>query len=44
MKFDPITAKNKEIKIMDENIITNSMIDESIISFFEKPKILNIKF
>ena len=44
IKFDPITAKNRAIKIIEENIIMNSMIEENTISFFEKPKILNIKF
>ena len=40
---EPITAKNRAIKIMDVNIIKNSMIEESTTSTLEKPKILNIK-
>ena len=41
---EPMTAKNRAIKIMDVNIIKNSMIEESITSTLEKPRILNIKF
>ena len=41
---EPMTAKNRAIKIMDVNIIKNSIIEESITSTFEKPRILNIKF
>ena len=44
MNCEPITAKNKAIRIMDVNIIKNSIIEESITSTLEKPKILNIKF
>ena len=39
-----MTAKDKAIKIIDENIIKNSMIEESTTSLLEKPRILNIKF
>ena len=41
---DPIIAKNRAIRIMDVNIIKNSMIEESTTSNLEKPRILNIKF
>ena len=41
---DPIIAKNRAIRIMDVNIIKNSMIEESTTSILEKPRILNIKF
>ena len=41
---EPITAKNRAIRIMDVNIIKNSMIEESTTSTLEKPRILNIKF
>jgi hypothetical protein len=41
---EPMIAKDKAIKIIDENIIKNSMIEESTTSLFEKPRILKIKF
>ena len=41
---DPINAKNRAIRIIDVNIIKNSIIEESTISTLEKPRILNIKF
>ena len=41
---EPMTAKNKAIKIMDVNMIKNSIIEESTTSTLEKPRILNIKF
>ena len=41
---EPMTAKNSAIRIMDINIIKNSIIEESTISTLEKPKILNTKF
>ena len=41
---EPMTAKKRAIRIMDVNIIINSIIEESITSTLEKPKILNIKF
>ena len=41
---EPMTAKNRDIRIIDVNIIKNSMIEESTTSTLEKPKILNIKF
>ena len=41
---EPMTAKDKAIKIMDVNIIKNSIIEESTTSTLEKPRILNIKF
>ena len=44
MNWDPITAKNKAISIIEVNIIKNSIIEESTTSLLEKPKILNIKF
>ena len=44
INFEPITAKNIEIKITDLKIIINSINDEKTICFFEKPKILNTKF
>ena len=44
INFEPMTAKDKAIKIIDENIIKNSMIEESTTSLLEKPRILNIKF
>ena len=36
---EPITAKNRAIRIMDVNIIKNSMIEESITSTLEKFKL-----
>ena len=44
INWEPITAKNRAIRIMDVNIIKNSIIEESITSILEKPRILNIKF
>ena len=44
INWEPITAKNRAIRIIDVNIITNSIIEESTTSTLEKPKILNIKF
>jgi hypothetical protein len=44
INFEPMIAKDKAIKIIDENIIKNSMIEESTTSLLEKPRILNIKF
>ena len=41
---EPMTAKDKAINIMDVYIIKNSIIEESITSTLEKPRILNIKF
>ena len=41
---EPMTAKNRAIRIIDVNIIKNSMIEESITSTLVKPRILNIKF
>ena len=39
---EPMTAKNRAIRIMDVNIIKNSIIEESITSTLEKPRILNM--
>jgi hypothetical protein len=44
IKFDPIMAKNRAIKMVDEKIIINSIIEDSTTSFLENPKILNTKF
>ena len=44
MNTDAIIEKRVENKIIEEKIIINSIIDDKIISFFENPKILNIKF
>ena len=44
INFEPITAKNIAISMTDLNIMINSISDERIISFFEKPKILKTKF
>ena len=41
---EPITAKNRAIRIIEANIIKNSMIEESTTSTLVKPRILNIKF
>ena len=41
---EPMIAKNRAIRIMDVNIIKNSMIEESTTSNLENPRILNIKF
>jgi hypothetical protein len=37
-----IIAKNKAIRIIDVNIIKNSIIEDSTTSTLEKPRILNI--
>ena len=44
INFEPKTAKDIAINITDLKMIKNSINDEKIISFFENPKILNIKF
>ena len=44
INWEPITAKNRAIRIIELNIIQNSIIEESTTSLLEKPRILNIKF
>ena len=44
INLDPITAKKVEIKITDIKIMINSIKDDKIICFFEKPKILKTRF
>ena len=44
INLEAITAKKIAINITDLKIITNSISDDKITSFFENPKILNTKF
>ena len=44
INFDAIAEKIVENNIIDKKDIINSIIEEIIISFFEKPKILKIRF
>ena len=39
-----MTAKKRAIRIIEVNIMKNSIIEESTISTLEKPRILNINF
>ena len=41
---EPITAKNTAMKMTEQKIITNSIREDKITSFLEKPKILKTKF
>ena len=44
INFDANTAKIVEKNIIDKKEIINSIIEDIIISFFEKPKILKTRF
>ena len=44
INLDAITAKKVAISITELKMIKNSIKDEKIISFLEKPKIFNTKF
>ena len=44
INLDAVTAKKVAINITELKIMINSIREDKIISFFEKPKILNTKF